>query len=98
MTATKPATPGPFRAEGTKIKAVSHGQWFTVADCRLPKFTQEGQEGNAEQFVHAANAYPSLVAALRDALSALVCEGHHEGVSRPVTDGRALLRELGEQP
>ena len=101
MTATKPATPGPFRAEGTKIKAVSHGQWFTVADCRLPKFTQEGQEGNAEQFVHAANAYPRLVEDATADLAALEwaathTDGNAVQFRERIEAKRALLRELGE--
>ena len=105
MTATKPATPLPWESGMVETEphcvafylitqATNIGGW-NVAQTLSNK---ERDAKDAAYIAHAANAYPRLVEALRDALSALVCEGHHEGVSRPVTDGRALLRELGEQP
>ena len=105
MTATKPATPLPW--ENTR-RDDGKGNWSTndigqavnLGGFIVARTIGHGarQWDDSAYIVHAANAYPRLVEALRDALSALVCEGHHEGVSRPVTDGRALLRELGEQP
>ena len=55
--------------------------------------------GYAHMILEAAEAakrYQRLVEALRRANEALALEGHLEGLSRALTNGRALLRELGE--
>jgi hypothetical protein len=84
-----PAAPLEYRAEAFTVKAISHGQWYTVARTNEPRFTPEGRKMNAAYLAHAANAYPKLVEALREAYSI--------NAKRSVDRAYALLRELGEE-
>jgi hypothetical protein len=62
-----PALPGPFRVEGTAIKCIDHGHWYTVARAEAaPHFTKTGAENTAAYFTHTANNYVMLVKALED--------------------------------
>lgn len=61
-------TPGPFRAEGATVKAITHGSWFKV--CRVDglKYTPEGNADTARQIVAALNqeaAARAMLAALK---------------------------------
>jgi hypothetical protein len=56
--------PGPWRAVGASIKAVSHGIWFTVARAETRKFTGEGTLANARLIA----ASPELLEACLEAL------------------------------
>lgn len=73
------------------------------ADTNPKRFTYvKNSESNltyieAGNVAHRANAYPKLVEALRVALLALGNEGHHPGISKPLTDGLNLLSEIGEK-
>jgi len=66
----KSHTPGPYRAEGGAIKAISHGRWFTVARVDRGKFTPEGRENNARLLA----AAPEMLEALRGCLMYLDVE------------------------
>ena len=75
-----------------------------VVDMSCPNALAQG-DANAAYIAHAANAYPRLVAALRDTLRALEVE-HQAALARDailpadteqrIEAARALLRELGE--
>ena len=56
-------TPEPYRAEKFAIKAIDHGQWYTVARTMSSKLTDEGNQNNAEFIVRACNAHYELVEA-----------------------------------
>lgn len=60
-------TPGPWRADGSTVKAVSHGQWFKIARADGLRYTQSGNEANAEFIVRACNSHEELLAALESA-------------------------------
>jgi hypothetical protein len=51
-----PTAPGPWAWCGDKVKAIDHGHWYTVADCRNPKFTPESMRANARRIVDCVNA------------------------------------------
>jgi len=59
-------TPGPWRAEGGAIKAVSHGRTFTIATVAKKLFTEEGRYDNARLMA----AAPDLLEALKICLDA----------------------------
>lgn len=70
--------PGPFRADGNTVKAVSHGQWFTVLRCDNPRFTPEATQRMAAHVAFALNAYAAnqqmiaeLVGALEETINQL---------------------------
>lgn len=73
----QPATALPWTAYKANVHALGHQVTSTAAN---PK-----REHDAAYIAHAANAYPKLVAALHDYVSA------HGGAK-----GTAILRELGE--
>ena len=81
------ATPGPFRAEGASIKAVSHGKWFTVARFDGTGHTKEANEQNCAAFASAVNHHADLVPLLEH----LVTKG-----SGPLLmeNARALLERI----
>jgi hypothetical protein len=61
-------TPGPYRAQGNKVKSISHGQWFTVADCATRgkwKHTKDGENDNAAFIAKACNNHDALLNALK---------------------------------
>lgn len=60
-----PPIPGPYRAEGRTVKAVSHGRWFSVARVDNPRFTEEAKERTAKFLATA----PELLKALQDLAS-----------------------------
>lgn len=63
----KTAMPLPFFADGRAVKHWDHGHAYTVA--RIDpndKFTAESRPDFAEYIATACNAYPDLLAALRD--------------------------------
>ena len=100
MTAHKPATPLPFRSEDTTVKYVTHGAWHTIARLNDKKYTNEANKENAAYLAHAANAYPKLVAALREYVNVVESVNNPNSFGVEVRDAgapaRALLRSLGE--
>lgn len=93
-------TPGPWRAEGGSIKAISHGRWFTVARAERKKFTPEGIAGNAQLLA----AAPDLLAALEDLFEhcAMVHKHWGEGDNSKAADAAqkaalaAIVKARGE--
>ena len=85
----KPATPLPWTTADGYIKG-ANGDTSFGSDLYYPWPT----EADMPYIVHAANAYPRLVAALK----AMTKPDEHgvEFCSPKVTAARALLRELGE--
>jgi hypothetical protein len=59
--------PGPYRAEGGTIKAVSHGRWFAIAHVVRGLFTAEGRAGTAALLA----AAPELLESLKEALEVM---------------------------
>jgi hypothetical protein len=104
---TRPATPLPWTFDPTRDNSANAQQMqdepiggsivgddFCIA--RIWSDTDSPTE-NAAYLCHAANSYPRLVEALREARIALVMEGHHPGMSAILTDTiDPLLRSLGE--
>lgn len=64
-------TPGPWRAEGATVKAVSHGQWFKVTRADGLNHTPEGNRNNAAFIVAACNAYDANLARIAELEAAL---------------------------
>ena len=60
-------TPGPWRSEGKSIKAIDHGNWFTIARVESQKLTDEGNSDNARLIA----AAPELLAALYETVEHL---------------------------
>ena len=60
-------SPGPFRAEGGAIKALSHGTWYTLALVDKARLSLEGRAGNAVFLAHAATCHEELLEALKTA-------------------------------
>ena len=60
-------TPEPYRAEKFAIKAIDHGQWYTIARTMSSKLTDEGNRNNAEFIVRAVNAYDKLLTDMDEA-------------------------------
>ena len=96
MTTTKPATPLPWVVSDAIIcpdeadEDQAAQAW--IADCRTPKGDQ-----NAAYIVHACNAYPELVAALRlVALNGMDSAINHWPGRVCAEAARALLAKLGE--
>jgi hypothetical protein len=58
------AFPGPYRVEGRRIRAITHGEWHTLASCDTRGWMTGAAEDQHAAFFAAA---PALVAALRDA-------------------------------
>ena len=90
MTAKQPATALPW--EGPVNYGVSkfevqgpHSRLATVD--KLP---------DAAYIVHAANAYPKLVKALRNLKEQVECMNAQQAFGRDYEEAAALLRELGE--
>lgn len=52
--------PGPYRVEGRSIKAISHGQYFTIGRADCTKFTPEGNEATARLFAASAELLDAL--------------------------------------
>lgn len=61
-----PPCPGPWRASGTSIQYIDHGNWITVARAENQEFTHEGNASNARLIASA----PELLAALQSLLYA----------------------------
>lgn len=55
---------GPWRAEGTSVRAIDHGQEFTVAGIYSAKITPEGRAELARFIARAPEAFDLLDAAL----------------------------------
>ena len=55
-------TPGPWKAEGKSIKAISHGTWFTIARVDYKKLTDEGNAANAQLIAAAPELLQALTA------------------------------------
>jgi len=98
MTAQKPATALPYRTgpastlEANKLGI--RGIW--TADKKTGVADVYGHRENAAYIVHAANAYPKLVEALRN-VEELLADLERGGAENPEFEQvRALLRELGE--
>lgn len=53
-------TPGPWRVDGTTVKAIDHGDWFMVAAAGGCRHTEAGNIANA----HLIAAAPTMLAAL----------------------------------
>lgn len=81
--------PGPWRAENGLVKAVSHGQWFTVAVVNRNRFTPEGRQSNAQSIA----ALPELLEACEAAYTVLA-DISHEWRGRHTQEGQALLIQL----
>ena len=105
MTKHTPATPLPHVAEANHIVARDadgklRDNWSPEEDQNhgdegrehysVAVFYGPGTEGNAAYYLHAANAYPKLVAALSLLVNPLAPR-------HAVSDAAALLRELGEE-
>ena len=91
MTKHVPATPLPYKlaAAGRTLQTVA-GWDIAVFPVSHGPITVHDMTANAAYIVHAANAYPQLVAALRNLLAG-VCMP-----TRAVQKAAALLKELGE--
>ncbi len=103
MTATKPATPLPWdNAGSTPQQATIDKGNFCIGDCG----SGSGAHQNAAYIVAACNAFPQLVAALRElheiderklaASERRVYKIGHSVIQERVERNRALLRSLGE--
>ena len=91
----KPATALPWSVDQTPsgFEVVNEETLFTVA--RIPtsqrSMSTRMMETNAAYIVHAANAYPKLVEAIKDSL-----HGHCDVGSQSSALFLRILRELGE--
>lgn len=92
----KPATPLPWRVSPAHAAQVQQESGVCrVADCF---------HADTAYIVHAANAYPELVAALRESIQAYRLQAIRDSADIEVRDGwakleenaRALLAKLGE--
>lgn len=61
MNNTPHTAPGPYRAEGQSIKAISHGSWFTIARVENKRLTPKAKQDTAVLLA----AAPDLLAALK---------------------------------
>ena len=94
----KPATALPWE---TAVNGEEPPQWDVcaanggdmVAD--LMNMPDTGEQ-DAAYIVHAANAYPRLVEALRNLKEQVECMNAQQAFGRDYDEARALLRELGE--
>lgn len=88
MTNTKPATPLPFSADEEFIRGADGSDAGAM----------EVSEQNMAYVVHAANAYPQLVEALRKLTAADACNYERETMRYEglFDNARSILRDLGE--
>ncbi len=96
MTKHTPATPLPWETLPAARSNLVHVETSTdhAPVCSLPK----ARADDAAYIAHAANAYPKLVEALRDAANGLDTTGQTTPQSNAArNNARALLRELGEE-
>ena len=96
MTNHKPATPLPWKVAAVGDLRIIHG-----GNPHARIATWRGKVVNADPayIAHAANAYPRLVAALRDLVKAEEEYGDQDNaaVNEAWAPAQALLRELGEE-
>ena len=85
----KPATPLPWIDDGSAVIGNDGGPGFCYV-------AEQACKSDRAYIVHACNAYPRLVSALRDARMRLWQWDSHPS-SRAVPEIDALLRELGEE-
>ena len=92
----KPATPLPWIANGDEDHdfIIGGNPQEILADCSIGRVRPIEDKANAAYIVAAANAYPRLVQALKDAL--LLHDSADMRALVLCSDARALLRELGE--
>lgn len=96
----KPATPLPFEQQrGFDLRSIISADGTMVAkSSQLGIGTTRGAD-NAAYLVHAANAYPRLVEALRNLAER--CDGaegvRDDGSNIDTSDAAGLLMELGER-
>ena len=92
----KPATPLPWSiataAHHVQLSAVSSGSALRTVE--VLGFDRDANEKDTAYLAHAANAYPKLVEALRQAIAADPSQAKGDGHLSPAV---ALLRELGEE-
>jgi hypothetical protein len=52
--------PGPYRAEGATVKALTHGRWYTLARMERAKLTPEGCAQQARLFAASLDLLAAL--------------------------------------
>jgi hypothetical protein len=93
-----PATSLPWKLK--QDKAAPYSGIYTETGKQITHENGATSDENAAYIVHAANAYPKLVEALRETLRDRLTQANlHQlppGIRARLESARALLRELGE--
>ena len=98
MTANKPATPLPWSAEliGLSEMGPNGVDVFDIGPCdkdgAMRVRVATAVDDDAAYIVHACNAYPELVAALRNFIGPQIGRTY----SQTMKEGKDILRKLGE--
>jgi hypothetical protein len=93
----KPATALPWQKE-SPMQGIRGGEGSQHIYTAHASGNYKTREQDAAYIVHAANAYPKLVEALRHAIKEAdgYCDDEHGHPANTLDAERALLRELGE--
>jgi hypothetical protein len=90
-------TAGPWSVSKADTRSVIGGgasAHLYVASCHDSQSYRTHEEAKANAKLIAAA--PELVECLRECCYALAKAGHHDGISKPLTDARALLQRIEE--